>query len=85
MGLSVPVIVLVLAKVCGEKYRVNQKPVAWLAGGSGAALLFLSVWHCSQSIALLTGSTIWLAVPMSVAIDFGLVACEVAIITEPRE
>ena len=85
MGVSVPVIVLVLSKVCGEKYRIGQRGPAYLAGGSGATLLFLSVWHCSQSIALLTGSGLALAVPMAVAIDFGLVACEVALISEPRE
>jgi hypothetical protein len=85
MGIAVPVIVLTLAKVCGEKYRSGQKPVAWFAGGSGVALLFLSVWHCSQSIALLTGSPVALALPLAVAIDCGLVACEIALISEPRE
>jgi hypothetical protein len=84
MGLAVPVIVLVLAKVSGEKWRADQKPLAWFAGGSGIALLVLSVYHCSQSIALLTGSPVALAVPLAVAIDCGLVACEIALITEPR-
>ena len=55
-----------------------------LAGGSGVALLFLSVWHCSQSIALITGSPIALAMPLAVAVDAGLIACELALITEPR-
>jgi hypothetical protein len=85
MGLAVPVIVLVLAKVAGEKHRAGQKGVARFAGASGVALLLLSVWHCSQSIALLTGSPLALALPMAVAIDCGLVACEVALITEPRD
>jgi hypothetical protein len=84
MGLAVPVLVLVLSKVAGEKYRADQKPVAWLAGGSGISLLFLSVWHCANSIALLTGSGLVLAVPLAVAIDAGLVACEIALITEAR-
>ena len=84
MGVAVPVIVLVLAKVAGEKYRSGQKPVARFAAASGVALLLLSVWHCSQSIALLTGSPVALALPMAVAIDCGLVACEVALVTEPR-
>ena len=82
MGLAVPV--LVLAKVCGEKYRAGQTAVARFAGASGVALLLLSVWHCSKSIALLTGSPVALALPMAVAIDCGLVACEVALITEGR-
>ncbi len=85
MGIAVPVLVLVLSKVCGEKFRAGQKPVAWFAGGSGIALLFLSVWHCSEAIALLTGSPVALALPLALAIDCGLVACEVALISEPRE
>ena len=75
MGLAVPVLVLVLSKVCGEKFRAGQKPVAWFAGGSGVSLLVLSVWHCSEAIALLTGSPVALALPLAVAIDAGLVAC----------
>ncbi len=85
MGISIPVIVLTLAKVAGEKYRDGQRPVAYLAGGSGIALLFLSVWHCSESIAILTGSGLVLAVPLAVAIDAGLVAMEIALVSEPRE
>ncbi|MBP3959534.1 hypothetical protein J8F10_30180 [Gemmata sp. G18] len=84
MGLAVPVIVLTLAKVAGEKWRAGQRRVGGLAGASGAALLFLSVWHCANSIALLTGSPLALAMPMAVAIDCGLVACEIALITETR-
>jgi hypothetical protein len=85
MGLAVPVLVLVLSKVCGEKFRAGQKAVAWFAGGSGVSLLVLSVWHCSEAIALLTGSPVALALPLALAVDAGLVACEVALITEPRE
>ena len=84
MGLAVPVLVLTLSKIAGEKWQANQKPVAWFAGGSGVALLFLSVWHCASSIALLTGSGLVLAVPFAIAIDCGLVACELALIGEPR-
>lgn len=84
MGLAVPVIVLTLSKVAGEKWQAGQRPVAWFAGGSGVALLALSVWHCSESIALLTGSGLALAVPMAVSIDCGLVACEVSLIGERR-
>ncbi len=84
MGVSIPVLVLVLAKVCGEKHRMGQRPVAYLAGGSGIALLLLSVWHCANSIAMITGSELFLAVPLALAIDCGLIACEVALITEPR-
>jgi hypothetical protein len=84
MGLAVPVIVLVLSKVAGEQYHAAKMGVAWLAGAPAVGILFLSVYHCSASIALLTGSTLVLAVPMAIAIDVGLIACEVALITEKR-
>lgn len=80
MGIAVPVLVLVLSKVAGEKWKAAQFGVAYFAGTSGLALLFMSVYHCSESIALLTGSGLVLAVPMAIAIDCGLVACEVALI-----
>jgi hypothetical protein len=85
LGMVIPTIVLVLTRVAGRKHRAGQLRPAFLAGASGVALLFLSVWHCSESIALLTGSGLILAVPMAVAIDCGLVACEVALISEPRD
>jgi len=43
MGLAVPVIVLTLAKVAGEKYRAGQKPVAWFDTREDAAARFLKV------------------------------------------
>lgn len=85
MGLSIPVIVLTLAKVASEKYRDGQRGIAYFAGGSGIALLFLSVYHCSASIAVLTGSSLFLAVPLAIAVDAGLVAMEVALVSEPRQ
>lgn len=84
MGLAVPVLVLTLAKVAGLKWRRGgpQRWVGGLAGASGVLLLFLSVWHCALSISLLTGSSVFLSLPMAVAIDLGLVSCEVALISE---
>ena len=84
MGLAVPVLVLVLSKVAGEKWEKGQKPVARFAGFSGLGMLLLSVYHCAESVSILTGSPLWLALPMAVAIDAGLVACELALITEKR-
>lgn len=46
------------------------------------ALLAFSVWHCGEAIGLLTGSPLLLCLPMTIAIDCGLVACELAIVTE---
>ncbi len=84
MGFAVPVLVLVLSKVAGETHRSNKRSVSLFAAGSGAALLALSVFHCAESIALLTGSHLILAVPMAVAVDAGLVACELALVTDSK-
>jgi len=80
MGFAVPIIVLTLSKVSGTTYLRGNRGVSYLAGGSGVALLFLSVYHCSESISMITGSGLGLAVPMALAIDCGLVSCEVSII-----
>ncbi len=78
MGLAIPVVILLLAKVAGLLYRRGHRPLAAVTAGSGIGLLGLSVWHCATSIALLTGGPLWLAVPMAVAIDVGFVCCELA-------
>jgi hypothetical protein len=81
MGLVVPVIVLIVGKVAGILFHRRQKPLAYAMGAVGSGLLLLSVWHCSTSISLLTGSPIFLAMPMAVAIDAGLIGCELAVLT----
>lgn len=82
MGLAVPVIVLTLGKVAGLLYKRGHRRQAYATGATAAGLLFLSVWHCASSIALLTGSPLLLALPMAVAIDCGLIACEVAALVD---
>lgn len=84
MGFAVPVLVLVLSKVAGETHKSNKHAVSRFAAGSGVALLVLSVWHCACSISLLTGSNLALAIPLAVAIDCGLVSCEVALISDTK-
>lgn len=78
MGIAIPVIVLILGKVAGLVYQRGHARGAFALGAVGSGLLFLSVWHCSTSISLLTGSGVFLSMPMAVAIDMGLVGCEVA-------
>lgn len=82
MGLAVPAIVLTLGKVAGLLYKRGGRVLAYATAATGAGLLFLSVWHCATSISLLTGSPLLLALPMAVAVDCGLVCCEVAALVE---
>jgi hypothetical protein len=82
MGLTIPAIILLLAKAAGLLYKRGLHRLAYLTGGTGTGLLLLSVWHCATSISLLTGSPLLLALPMAVAIDMGFVCCEVAALVE---
>jgi len=81
LGIIIPIFVLVLFKVAGDKFTLH-KGFALLTGATGSGVLLLSVWHCSESIALLTGSPLLLALPMAVACDIGLVCCEVALLLD---
>ena len=82
MGIAIPVLVLILARVAGLQYRRGNLTMAKAGAGVGVALLVLSIWHCATSIALITGSGIWLALPMAIAIDAGLVYCECATLSD---
>lgn len=77
MGLAIPAIVLILSRVAGLNYRSGKRQLAYAGAIVGCGLLLLSVWHCATSIAMLTGSSILLAVPLAIAIDAGLVYCEI--------
>lgn len=78
MGVMIPVIILVLGTVAGKAWNRGAKGLAYATAGAGVGLLALSIWHCSVAIAALTGSPVWLAVPMAIAIDIGFVACKMA-------
>lgn len=82
LGIMIPCLVFVLCKVAGMQYRMGgiARKLAYFTAGVGASLLALSVWHCACSLALLTGSHIMLALPLAIAIDGGLVACELDIV-----
>ena len=85
LGAVVPVLVWLLGKVAGHAHRAGRLPVCWLVGAAGVALLMLSVWHCAHAIQLLTGGGLILSLLMSLGIDYGLVASEVAAIVAHQE
>lgn len=78
MGLVIPAIILILGKVAALLYKRGQRRLSLTTAAVGVGLLALSVWHCSLSIAALTGSPLLLATPMAIAIDCGFVCCEIA-------
>lgn len=85
MGVAIPVIILILAKVAGESFARGNRQLAITTASSGIGLLTLSVWHCATSISLLTGSPVWLAMPMAIAIDVGFTCCEWALLKKTQE
>ncbi len=82
MGALIPVLVLLLGRVAGLLHRRKKYRLAYCVGGIGVVLLMLSVFHCTESIAVLTGSRWMLAAALAIGIDCGLVACEVVSVIE---
>ena len=82
MGAAIPVLVLLLGKIAGLCYKRKNIPLAYAAGGVGVAVLMLSVFHCYQSISLLTGSGWLLSSLLAIGVDAGMVVAEVVSVVE---
>jgi hypothetical protein len=76
LGILVPALVLVLARLAGGSWARGWRALAYFSGAVGVALLALSVSHCAKAFAELTGADLVSAYLMAVGIDCGLVACE---------
>lgn len=85
MGFAIPVIVLGLSQLAGLVYRLGHKSIAKAIGCVACVVLLLSVYHCSTSIMATTGSPLWLAIPLAIGIDAGLVCSKVAILLAEQE
>lgn len=84
LGTAIPAGCLALGKVASTLWVRNARQLAYVVGGIASVLLSLSVYHCTESIAMLTGSPIALAAGMAIAIDAGMVGCEVALTLESK-
>lgn len=76
LGIVIPCLVFILARVGGTQYTMGAIKLAYFTASMGGGLLVLSVAHCAASLSMLTGMTTWMGYAMAVAIDGGLVACE---------
>jgi len=85
MGIAIPIIVLGLSQLAGLLWRMNHMRPAQVTGVVACVVLLLSVYHCSTSIMATTGSPIWLAVPLAIGIDAGLVCSKLAILLAEKE
>ncbi len=82
LGSLIPILVLLLGRVAGLLHRRKKPRLAYSVGGIGVVLLMLSVFHCTESVSMLTGSNWLLAAALAIGIDCGLVACEVVSVIE---
>ena len=85
LGIGVPCLIFILCKVAGMQYRSHARlgsfELAYFTAGVGVSLLVLSIYHCACSLALLSGVNHWgWCVPMAIAIDGGLIACELDLV-----
>ena len=77
LGAVIPLLVLLLGKVAGLTHRRRHYSLARITGAIGVAVLMLSIAHCYEAIAALTGCHAAVAVLLALGIDAGMVACEV--------
>lgn len=78
LGVSIPALVLIFSRVSALLYQHGRRALAYCGAAATLSVLLLSVQHCAASIARLTGETMALAALMALAIDAGLVVCELA-------
>jgi predicted anti-sigma-YlaC factor YlaD len=78
LGCIIPALVLLAGRVAGYLHKRGMPWGAVAVGFIASVALGLSVWHCQDSIAVLTGAHPFLATAMAVTIDAGMIACEAA-------
>lgn len=78
LGLAIPAGILAFSRVAALLWGKGRKRLAAAGGVACLSMLLLSVQHVAVSIARLTGEHIALAALMALAIDLGLVVCELA-------
>lgn len=78
LGVAIPALVLVFSRVSALCWGRGWRRLAYCGAGVTLSMLLLSVQHCAWSISRLTGEHVGLAALMALAIDAGLVVCELA-------
>lgn len=76
LGVAVPGFVLVFSRVAALAWARGERWLACAGGVATLALLLLSVQHLALSISRITGEHVALAALMALALDAGLVVCE---------
>jgi hypothetical protein len=76
LGLCVPALVLILARVAGGAWLRGRRGLGLAGAAVVVALLGLSVRHCAHTFAALTGADGWSATAWAIGVDAGLIVCE---------
>lgn len=82
LGLSIPLLVLVFSRVSALLWESGRRHLAYAGAGATVSILLLSVQHCAVSVAALTGEHVALASLFALAVDAGLVVCDIATVTK---
>lgn len=78
LGLCVPALILILARVAGGAYLRGRRGLGLCGAAVCVGLLALSVRHCAHTFAVLTGADTVSAILWAIGVDAGLVVCELA-------
>ena len=78
LGLAIPALTYVFARVAGLLWASGRRRLALAGGAACLAVVGLSVSHLASSIGRLTGESGAGPLLMAVAVDVGLVVCELA-------
>lgn len=84
LGCAIPALVLVFSRVSALLWGLNRRHLAYCGAAATLSVLLLSVQHCAVSIARLTGEPVALAALMALAVDMGLVVCELATVGKAK-
>lgn len=84
LGFAIPGLILVFSRVSGLLWQQGRRQLGYVGAGACLSILLLSVQHCAVAISRLTGEHVLLAGLMALAIDAGLVVCELATLPAKR-
>lgn len=82
LGLAIPAGILIFSRVAALCYAAGRRGLGYAGAAACLSILVLSVQHIAVSIARLTGEHVALAALLALAIDLGLVVCELATVRD---
>ena len=78
LGIGIPAMTLALSYIGGSLWYTGRTGLALAAGALVLCVLAVSLTHVARAIREVSGTEVWLSWAMAIAIDAGLVVCELA-------